>query len=177
MHPSWITQTGTSSSDVHNISQHTGDVRTSTSIHLETIFTRAEKLNGLLQVVDDPDSRSSEPRSEREIIDTTFVEDAFANLGIKVQRKAKKAQKAGSVGTVLKELGLNMTASDSNKGKAKQGSEKQEKFKFEDRPLDAEEQTGVYVLLGIVAGGFGLSSLLARKGKVADDHDKKDSKH
>lgn len=44
---------------------------------------------------------------------------------------------------------------------AEEAAKKAEEFKYqpEDRPLNQSEKTGVYALVGLVAGGFALSSI------------------
>jgi hypothetical protein len=46
---------------------------------------------------------------------------------------------------------------------------KAEEFKFQDRPLNAEESTGLWILSGILGGGLLLGSLGNGSKKKSDD--------
>lgn len=138
------------------------------------------------QVTEDPDSRSSEPRQEIDTTDSnTLLQDLLADLGIKSTSAPKKAKK--SLENAEKELSMILSLLEETSGikippisepiKQKKGSEKEEEeeFKFQDRPLNSQESTGLWTLAGILGGGLLLGTLGSGK-KTTEAKEGTDSK-
>lgn len=135
------------------------------------------------QPTDDPHSRSSEPRKAFQYApDTTFLEEAFATLGIKAKRANKSAKKQSN--SVLKmlqsDLGVpsdktikEVTAAASKVAANTPSKDQRAEYKFQDRELHSDERSGLYVLLGILGGGLALGGL----GKKSQKEDRKDGEH
>merc|ERR1711939_95631 len=167
MHPSWI------NSGVHTVDGEQGDVHHQGSHNMPK---------------DDPHSRTSEPRKEFQYVtDATFMEEALATIGIKPSsvKKTAKKQSTSVLRTLQREFGF---PSDEALKEAKKTADKaasaaaatpkgEVKYKFQDRQLDNDERSGLYVLVGILGGGLLLGGA-AKKGKKeyaekATDDDKK----
>ena len=139
------------------------------------------------QVTEDPDSRSSEPRQEIDTTDSnTLLQDLLADLGIKSTSAPKKAKK--SLENAEKELSMILSLLEETSGikippisepiKQKKGSEKkEEEFKFQDRPLNSQESTGLWTLAGILGGGLVLGTLGSGKKKTEAKESNDSKKH
>lgn len=137
-----------------------------------------------MQVTEDPDSRSSEPRVHNDSSDSsTFLQDILADLGIKPQtpRRAKKniekaqkevAKQSSAILSLLEETsGVKIPPmSEPVKSKAPE-------FKFQDRPLNSQESTGLWTLAGILGGGLLLGTLGSGKKRSEAKGDERSTEH
>ena len=121
--------------------------------------------------IDDPESHTSEPPKPFESIpDSTFLQDMFLDMGIKLKTTASTAstQSQSVVKMLESETGIRFSygVSAGPEDHASKEKEQNPKFKFEDRDLNREEKNGLWLLGGILGGGFWLGGSGKKNGKV-----------